>query len=107
MWIVKGTFLGTWLFAFGTIAFLYFAIFRNMRPNSAVSLNVITGLITQNPLWWVALLACIALGCALVGSWPGKVPSALWITLLATSAIPLGMLGLVILMVSKVKALPN
>ena len=107
MWIVKGTFLGTWLFAFGTIAFLYFAIFRNLRPNSAVGLSVIMGLTTQNLLWWIALVACIAIGCALVGSWRGKVPSAPWITLLVTSAIPLGVLGLVILLASKLKALPK
>lgn len=107
MWIVKGTFLGTWLFSFGTIAFLYFAIYRNLRPNTAVSLHVITSLTTQNPLWWIALVACIALGCALIASWPRKVPSVLWITLLVTSVIPLGLLGLVLVIWSKFKALPN
>ena len=107
MWIVKGTFLGAWLFAFGTIAFLYFALFRNLPHLSAVSLNLITGLTTQNTWWWVALVACIAIGCALIGSWPRKVSPAMWITLLITSVIPLGLLGLVIVIWSKFKALPN
>jgi len=32
MWILKTVTLGLWLFGFGTIAFLYFAIYRNLPP---------------------------------------------------------------------------
>lgn len=103
----KGTFVGAWLFAFGTIAFLYFALFRNRPPLSAVSLGLITGPTTQNNWWWVALVACIAIGCALVSSWPRKVPSPIWITLLITSVIPLGLLGLVFVIWSRARALQN
>ena len=40
MWILKGTLLGRG-FWFGTVALLYFAVYRNMRPNSAVGMSVI------------------------------------------------------------------
>jgi len=58
---------------FGTIAFLYFAIFRRLPPGGAmIEPAFFTHYTTQNRLWWAALAACIVLGCALVGSWPGK-----------------------------------
>src|SRR5229473_3023116 len=63
VWILKGAFLGLWLFAFGTLGFLCLTVFRNLRPNTAVGLSVITGYTTQNPLWWAALLISIVVGC--------------------------------------------
>jgi hypothetical protein len=107
MWIVKGTFLGAWLFAFGTVGFLYFGLFRNLPPLSAVSLNLISMLTTQNGWWWVALVTCIVLGLALVRSWPGKPSPALWAALIVTSVVPLGLLRLVSIILSKAKALQN
>jgi hypothetical protein len=107
MWIAKGTFLGAWLFSFGTIAFLYLAVLRNRPPHSAVSVNILTSLTTQNAWWWIALVACLALGCAIVRSWPLTVPLALWITLLVTSVIPLGLLGLVFAIWQKFEALSH
>jgi hypothetical protein len=69
MWILKGTLLGLWLFGFGTLAFLYIAVYRHMRPNSAVDVRLITGYTTDNPMWWIALAVCLALGYAIVRSW--------------------------------------
>jgi hypothetical protein len=40
MWILKGTLLALWLFGFGTMAWLYFALYRHLRPNSAVSISM-------------------------------------------------------------------
>jgi hypothetical protein len=37
MWILKGTFLGIWLFSFGTVAFLYLKLFRGLSGSGAVS----------------------------------------------------------------------
>src|SRR5881397_83192 len=65
MWIAKGTLLGFWLFGFGTMAWLYFALYRNLRPNSAVSISVFSGLTTANPYWWAALALCLVLGLAI------------------------------------------
>jgi len=50
----KGAFLGIWLFGIGTMAFLYFAIYRNLPPHSAVGVSVVTGYASQNPWWWTA-----------------------------------------------------
>ena len=41
MWIAKGTLLALWLFGFGTMVWLYFALYRNLRPNSAVGIGII------------------------------------------------------------------
>lgn len=76
MWILKSLSLGMWLFGFGTIVFLYFAIYRNLPPNSAVSVNLITALTIQNPVWWASLAVCLALGSAVVRSW--SAPPILW-----------------------------
>jgi hypothetical protein len=50
MWILKGTLLGLWLLGFGTMAWLYFVIYRNLPPNSAVEIGVITGSTVQDPV---------------------------------------------------------
>jgi len=73
MWIAKGTLLGFWLFGFGTMAWLYFALYRNLRPNSAVSISVFSGLTTANPYWWAALALCLVLGLAIARSWAASV----------------------------------
>jgi hypothetical protein len=103
MWILKGAFLGTWLFEFGTIAFLYLALYRNLSPNTVVGVTALMGYTSQNPLWWASLAACLVLGCSLVGSWPGKGSLALWIVLGVTFLIPLGLIGLFMAMVAKLK----
>jgi hypothetical protein len=99
VWILKGTFLGLWVFAFSTLAFLYLAVFRNLRPNSAVGLSVITGYTTQNPQWWAAFAVAIVAGCLVARSWPGK--GWFWIALMVTFLFPAGLLGLVLALVAK------
>jgi hypothetical protein len=69
MWILKGTLLGTGLFIVGTVLFLI-AVRGPFRTNRAIGLSVITGLTIHNPFFWVAFLASLAIGCAIVGSWP-------------------------------------
>jgi hypothetical protein len=71
MWILKGTLLGLWLWGFGTMVRLYFAIYRNLPPNSAVDIRVITGYTIQNPFWWTALVVCLVLGYAIARAWSG------------------------------------
>jgi hypothetical protein len=101
MWIVKGAFLGIWLFSFGTIALLYFAVYRNLPPNSAVGVTVITGYTIQNPLWWTALVVFLVLGLVIARSWSG--PLGLWIALGVTGLIPAGLLALFITLVVTLK----
>jgi len=101
MWILKSALLGLWLFGFGTMAFLYFAIYRNLPPNSAVSVNVITSYTTHNPLWWTALAVSFALGYAIVRSW--SAPPILWVAVLVTGLVPAGFLALFLTLVAKLK----
>jgi hypothetical protein len=69
MWILKGSLLGTGLFLVGTVLFLI-ATTGPFRANKAIGLNVITGLTIHNLLFWVAFVASLMIGCAIVGSWP-------------------------------------
>jgi hypothetical protein len=101
MWIAKGTLLALWLFGFGTMAWLYFALYRHLQPNSAVGLSVITGLTTQNPFWWAALVVCLVLGYTIARSWSG--PLGVWIALAVTGLIPAGCLVLFLVLACKLK----
>jgi hypothetical protein len=101
MWVLKGSLLALWLFGFGTMALLYFSIYRRMPPNSAVSVHVITSYTTLNPLWWTALAVCLALGYTIARSWRG--PLGLWIALLVTGFIPAGCLALFLVLAYKLK----
>lgn len=101
MWVLKGSLLALWLFGFGTMALLYFAVYRHMPPNSAVSVHIITFYTTQNPLWWTALVVCLALGFAIARSWRG--PLGLWIALAVTGLIPAGFLALFLVLTVKLK----
>jgi len=97
MWIAKGTLLALWLFGFGTMGWLYIAVYRNLRPNTAVSVSVIASRTTMNPFWWTALVVCLVLGYAIARSWSG--PLGLWIALLVTGLIPAGWLALFLVLV--------
>src|SRR5258706_5510994 len=99
MWIVKGVFLGIWLFSFSTIAYLYLTIFRRVPPGpGAVGLDVITALTVQNPLWWTALATCLAIGLVITRSCPGK--PILWIALVVTEFFPVTFLVLFFMLVA-------
>ena len=101
MWILKSALLGLWLFGFGTMAFLYFAIYRKLLPNSAVSANLITLYTTHNPVWWTALAVCLALGYAIVRSW--SAPPVLWVVVLVTGLVPAGFLALFLTLAAKLR----
>jgi hypothetical protein len=101
MWIAKGTLLGLWLVGFATMARLYFAIYRHLPPNSAVSVDIITAFTTRSPIWWTALLVCFVVGYLVARSWRG--PLAVWIALAVTGLIPGGVLALFLVLVYKLK----
>ena len=101
MWILKGAFLGLWVFVFGTLVFLYFAVFRNQRPNTAVGVSMLAGYTTWNPLWWATLLIAIIVGCLVTRSWPGK--AWFWISLVVTFLFPAGLVGLFLAMAAKLR----
>jgi hypothetical protein len=94
MWILKGSFLGLWVFAFGTLAFLYLTLSRFSGPNRATGLSVLAGYTAWNPQWWAALAILIVAGCLITRSWRGK--GWLWIALMVTFLFPAGLLALIL-----------
>jgi hypothetical protein len=101
MWIVKGTFLGIWLFSFSTIAYLYFALFRR-ASGGIVDTDLVTYLTTHNPLWWTALATCLAIGLFIAYSRPLSSP-LLWIALAVTELLPVGFFVVFFMLVAKNK----
>lgn len=101
MWIAKGTLLALWLFGFGTMALFYSAIYRNLPPNSAVGVSVLTAYTIHNPFWWAALVGCFILGFVIARAWAG--PLGLWFALAVTGLIPAGCLALFLALLSKLK----
>ena len=100
MQIVKGTFLGVWLFSFGTIAFLYFAVYRGLPSGrGVVGVDLITHLTTRNVLWWLALVMCLAIGLFITRSWSGR--PILWIALAVTELFPVGFLVMFFTLVNR------
>ncbi len=100
MWILKGTLLGLWLLGYGTMALLYFAIYRNRRPHSVVVVSVIPYTI-YSPLWWTVLVACFSLGYTIVRWW--SAPPILWVAVLVTGLVPAGWLALFLVIVMKLR----
>ena len=70
MWIVKGSLLGSALFVVGCVAFLIATLWHSGAR--ATGVTVLQSLTIQNPLFWVALVGSVMIGCAIVGSWPGR-----------------------------------
>src|SRR5260370_3609351 len=69
MWIVKGMLLGLWLTGFGTIAWLYFSIFRRLPPGPGeVGVTVFMAYTIQNPYWWTGVAVCLVFGFVIVRS---------------------------------------
>ncbi len=101
MWIAKGTLLSLWLFGFGTMAWLYFALYRHLRPNSTVDIRLIAALTIQHPFWWAALVVCFVVGYGIARSW--SAPLGVWIALAVTGLIPAGCLALFLVLVYKLK----
>ena len=100
MWILKGTFLGIWLFSFGTIAFLYFALFRR-ASGGMVGADLIAHLTTHSPQWWTAAVACLTLGLFITRSWSGR--PILWVALVVTKLLPVGLLVMFLALVARDK----
>jgi hypothetical protein len=94
MWILKGSFLGLWVFAFGTLAYLNLTFSRFSGPNRATGLSAIAAYTTWNALWWAALAILIVAGCLISRSWRGK--GWFWIALMVTFLFPAGLPALIL-----------
>jgi hypothetical protein len=109
IWI-KGIILGVSMFAIGVFVFLVMFLRRSgpllAGPGQAWSIDprTIAHLTTQNLWFWIAGVACVAIGMAIVASWPGKFSSAFWILLGVVDLAPATALGIFLMLVQKLQA---
>jgi hypothetical protein len=101
LWIIKGLFLGLWLISFGTIAYLYLAVYRRLPSDAAVGIDVFSSLIIHNPFWWIGCTTCLAIGLFVTHSWSGR--PALWIVLAVTELFPLALVAMFFTLVARNK----
>jgi hypothetical protein len=109
MWILKGTFLGISIFAVGAVVFLL-AFLRSRGPllagpgqQRATGLTVISHLTVYNVWFWAAFAACLVIGWAIAASRPGRFSPTFWVVLAVIDLVPAGLVGLVVLLVSRLK----
>jgi len=94
MWILKGSFLALWVFAFGTLVFLYLTLSRFGGPNRAIGRSALAAYTTWNPPWSAAVAISIVAGSLVTRSWRGK--GWCWIALMLTFLFPAGLLALIL-----------
>jgi hypothetical protein len=70
MWIVKGILLGALLFVVGSI--IYVVAMIEMGTASATGTTALQSWTVQNPLYWLAFVVALILGCAVVKHWPRR-----------------------------------
>jgi hypothetical protein len=104
MWALKGTFIGTSIFAVGAAVFMLLSMRSISRGKQmAIEVRLISLATIYNPWFWAAFVASLVIGCAIARSWPGKFSPAFWVMLAVIDLIPAGMLSLVLLLIFKLK----
>ena len=87
MSIAKAILLGVWLASFGTLAYLYLALYRKLPSNTGVSTSVFEAYMTHNVFWWLGIAACFGIAFMIVRAWPGR--PILWVALALTELFPM------------------
>src|SRR5882757_7737538 len=99
MAIAKTILLGMWLASFGTIAYLYLAMYRKLPANTAVSTSVFEAYITQNVFWWLGITACFGIAFMILKAWSPR--PILWVALIATELFPVGLVVMFLMLVAR------
>jgi hypothetical protein len=105
-WMLKGTILALWLFSFGwlaSIARLYLTIKKLTAGRGPGIFGVELLLPISNPSFWLWLVVCFGIGLLVARSWPGR--PVVWIGLAVTEIIPIGLLTMVLVLVSRTRAM--
>ncbi len=69
MWILKGSLLGILIFS------VFFAIrFHRIFYHTLLDPRVIWLITFHSVFFWLGLVGCLLVGCAVVGYWPIKAP---------------------------------
>jgi hypothetical protein len=65
MWILKGSLLGILIFL------VFFAIrFHRIFYHTLIDPRVVWAITVHSVFFWLGLIGCVLVGCAIVGSWP-------------------------------------
>ena len=99
MSIAKTIFLGAWLASFGTLAYLYLAIYRKLPPNTTVSTSVFAASMTYNVFWWLGITACFGIAFMILKAWSPR--PILWVALIVTELFPVGLLVMFLMLVAR------
>jgi len=104
---VKGIILGASLFAIGVFIFLV-AFLRRSGPlfappgqAYAIDIRTIAVLTTQNVWFWIAGVACLAIGLAITATWGGKFSPVFWVLVALADVVPVAALGIFLVLVQK------
>ena len=68
MWIVKGVSLGLVIFVVGSIALSILSVmagYTKIEMSHATGLGAVAAETIFNPMFWIALISCMTVGCAL------------------------------------------
>ncbi len=104
MWALKGTFIGTSIFAVGAAVFMLLSL-RSISGGKQMAIDIrgVSLATIYNPWFWATFAACIVIGCAIARSWPGRFSPVFWVVLAVIDLLPAGMLSLILFLVFKLK----
>lgn len=102
MWVLKGTFLGISIFGIG-FTLLTLPTQWGSENQTSTDIRSIYAATIYNPWMWAAFAASIVIGLAIVRSWPGRFSPVFWVVLVVMDLVPAGLLGLFLLVLSKLK----
>src|SRR5258708_36862191 len=101
MSIAKPILLAVWLSSFGTLAYLYLAIYRKLPSTTAVSGSVFAAYTTHNVFWWLGIAACFGIAFMVLRAWPGK--PILLVALAVTEILPVGLVVMFLMLAARNK----
>jgi hypothetical protein len=106
MWALKGTFIGISIFGIGAVVLMLLGstpILAGPGHQSSTDIRSIARATIYNPWLWAAFVACIVIGLSIVRSWPGRFSPAFWIVLAVIDLVPAGILGLILVLIHRLK----
>ena len=79
-------------------------LFAGPGQGFSIDPRTIAHLTTQNLWFWIAGVACLAIGLAVAASWPGKFSPVFWILLALADVVPVTALGIFLVLIQRLQA---
>ena len=99
-WIIKGTFIGLWLFSYATIAYFVLKGFIP-RPGTTIDARTVLFLTVSNPSWWLGLVASLAIGLMIARAW--HIRPVVWAALIFSGLFPAVLFTIFVVILGKLK----